>query len=121
MEYTPALVLLGRILFSCYFIGSGINHFRNLEQLTGYAASKKIPNAKLAVLLTGIFMVLGGVGVMLDFWTGISAALLLVFLIPTTFVMHAFWSIKDPAARASERMAFSKNIALIGATLMLFV
>jgi len=120
MEYTPALVLLGRIMFGCYFVGSGINHFLGLEGLTGYAHAKKIPQPKLAVILTGIFMVLGGVGVALNLWAGISAVLLLVFLVPTTFVMHAFWSVKDPTTRASERMAFSKNIALIGATLMLF-
>jgi hypothetical protein len=34
-------------------------------------------------------------------------------------MMHAFWKLKDPMARMSDMVNFSKNLALLGAVLLL--
>jgi uncharacterized membrane protein YphA (DoxX/SURF4 family) len=62
---------------------------------------------------------LGGLGVVLGIYIGLSVLLLSVFLLVTTFQMHQFWTIPDPMARMGEEINFKKNLALLGAVLML--
>ena len=49
----------------------------------------------------------------------VGAIALIVFLVPVSLVMHAYWKIQDPMARMGERIAFEKNVALIGASLII--
>ncbi len=119
MTAHTAIVFLGRILFGLYFMYSGYNHFKNLKHTSEYAKMKGIPMPREATLLTGALMILGGAGFFLNIAIGASAVLLLVFMVPTTFMMHQFWKIKDPAHQMGEKINFSKNLALIGALLML--
>jgi hypothetical protein len=44
-----------------------------------------------------------------------------VLLVPTSFLMHNYWTITDPAARQHDAVSFKKNIALLGAAWMLLV
>jgi putative oxidoreductase len=113
------MFILGRIIFGAYFLYSGFNHFQNEKMLTGYAKSKGIPSARLAVLITGVILILGGLGFLLGDYMREAAILLIIFLVPTTVMMHNFWKIKDPAHRANETIAFGKNAAIIGALLMM--
>lgn len=43
----------------------------------------------------------------------------LLFLLPVTFMVHTFWKTSDPMEKMSERIQFEKNMALLGAALML--
>jgi uncharacterized membrane protein YphA (DoxX/SURF4 family) len=63
---------------------------------------------------------LGGLGIVLGVSPEASLTLLLIFLVPVSFKMHAFWNETDPNARMMERVQFMKNMALIGALLMLY-
>lgn len=110
---------LGRVLFGAYFMYSGINHFKDEKMLIGYAKSKGVPSSRVAVLLTGAMLVVGGLGIMTNINVGESSMLLLLFLIPTTFMMHNFWKTHDPAHKASDKGAFIRNLAFIGALLMM--
>lgn len=113
------LFLLGKVLFGGFFIMSGYNHFKNLVAYTGYAQSKGVPMAKLAVLVTGIMLILGGAGVLLGIYVQCALVLLALFLIFTTPKMHTYWKISDPMMKAGERVNFYKNVALLGGVLML--
>ena len=114
MEY---LFLVSRILFGGYFVLAGINHFRNLAGTAGYAASKGVPFPKVAVIGTGLLLLLGGLGIVLGLYVRFAILLLVVFLIPVTFKMHQFWKVQDPMQKMGERINFEKNIALAGAAL----
>ena len=46
---------------------------------------------------------------------------IVVFLVPVTFMMHAYWQETDPMQRINQRVNFQKNIALLGAALMLLM
>ncbi len=116
-----SIFIIGRILLGGYFIFSGVNHFTNIGMLTGYAKSKHLPAAKLAVALSGLILILGGLTILLNFWNILGLWALIVFLVVTTLVMHQFWTIKDPQARMGDMINFNKNIALIGALLLLIV
>lgn len=115
-----AVLAIGRILFALIFISSGINHFTKLEAMTGYAKYKKVPAAKLAVLVSGVMLLLGGVYVALGIYADLGALILAIFLIPTALMMHTFWKETDPTAKMNESIAFFKDLALAGAALILF-
>ncbi|CAB4590722.1 unannotated protein [freshwater metagenome] len=115
-----AVLAIGRILFALIFVSSGINHFVKLEAMTGYAKYKKVPAAKFSVLLSGVMLLLGGIYVALGIYADLGALLLAIFLIPTAFLMHAFWKETDPTAKMNENIAFFKDLALAGAALILF-
>jgi uncharacterized membrane protein YphA (DoxX/SURF4 family) len=53
------LFLIGRIIFGFYFVFNGFNHFSNLSMMSGYAQSKGVPAPKLAVIFTGLLLLLG--------------------------------------------------------------
>jgi putative oxidoreductase len=113
------LFILGRILLGGYFLMSGFSHLKSLEGTAGYAASKKVPMPKVAVSVTGIMMLLGGAGVLLGIYTMWSILLLSVFLLCVSFQIHDFWNDTDPMQKMTNKINFTKNIALMGAILML--
>ena len=115
-----AILVTGRILFAFIFVTSGIAHFAKLEAMTGYAQYKKLPAAKLGVLISGLFFLLGGIYIAAGFWVDLGALLLAITLIIAAVVFHNFWKETDPTAKQNEMIAFNKDIALAGAALILF-
>ena len=115
------VLIVGRILFALIFINSGFAHFAQREAMTGYAQFKKVPAAKLAVPLTGLMILLGGISVVLGFWMDLGALLLAIFLIFSAFMMHNFWTISDTQAKQGETINFFKNLSLAGAALIIFI
>nr|BAL59704.1 DoxX family protein [Candidatus Acetothermum autotrophicum] len=115
------LFLVGRVLFSALFLLSGVGHFTQTEQMVQHTKAAGVPAPKLAVLGTGVLLLLGGLSILLGFYPTIGLILLLVFLVPTTFLMHRFWEMTDPMQRQMQMINFNKNIALIGAALMLLL
>jgi putative oxidoreductase len=115
-----AILLIGRIIFGGFFLMSGINHFTKLEAMTGYAKYKKLPAAKLGVLLSGLMLLVGGAAVLLGYYADLGALLLAIFLILAAIIFHNFWAESDATAKQNEMMAFMKDFALAGAALILF-
>lgn len=113
------LLLIGRILFGAFFIMSGINHFTNVKMMSGYAGSKGVLAPGLAVIATGVLLLAGGLSVVLGVLPVIGLLLLILFLVPTSFIMHDFWTIENPQQRMGEQVNFMKNLALTGAALAL--
>ena len=113
------LLILGRLVFAGFFIMSGINHFTNVKMMTGFTASKNVPAPGLAVIGSGVLLVAGGLSILIGFLPVFGLLLLILFLVPASFLMHNFWTIQDPQARAADQINFLKNMALIGAALAL--
>jgi DoxX. len=113
------LLYFGRILFGGYFAYSGFNHFKMLDMMSGYAKSKGAPLPKLSVAFSGLLLLIGGLSVLFNILPGFGLVSLALFLIPVTFIMHAFWKVQDPMAKMHEMVNFMKNIALLGAVLIL--
>jgi|YelNatPaOPRAMG01_1025707.scaffolds.fasta_scaffold04427_11 uncharacterized membrane protein YphA (DoxX/SURF4 family) len=114
------LFLIGRIVFGAYWLTNAGSHLVfNRTALKGYASSKHVPLPGIAIGITGILLLLGGAGIVLGVYTAWAIGALILFLLPVTLIMHDFWLDKDPAARASDMINFSKNLALLAALLML--
>ncbi|WP_129662751.1 DoxX family protein [Phytoactinopolyspora endophytica] len=114
------VVLIGRVLFVMVFLGSGMTHLSSARAMTGYAQSRGVPAAGVAVPVSGALLIVGGLMVLLGIWADLGALLLVVFLVPTAFLMHAFWKESDGESRQNEMVQFMKDLGLAGAALMLF-
>lgn len=110
-----AAILAGRILFALIFVLSGFNHFKH--DTIAYAASAGVPAANVLVPLAGILAMVSGLMIAFGFFTRLGAIGLLVFLIPVTFKMHAFWNVSDPMMHQMQMVNFLKNLALMGGSL----
>jgi putative oxidoreductase len=113
------LFLLGRLLFGGFFIISGIRHFQHLDMMAGFTASKGFPAARLAVIGSGLLIILGGLSMLLGVRPLWGVVLISAFLIPVTFVIHQYWKHSDPMMRINDQVNFMKNIALLGGAWML--
>lgn len=109
-------VPLGRFLYSLIFLLSGMNHFSSAG--INYAASQGLPMADILVPISGLLAIVGALSILLGFHARIGAMLLLLFLVPVTFIMHSFWTIADPVMAQMQFVHFLKNIALIGAAIL---
>lgn len=114
------IVLIGRILFAALFLGSAVGHLTQTKAMAGYAASKKIPLPEVTVFASGILLAAGGLMVLLGLWPDLGALFLLVFMVPTAFLMHNFWTLPDPQDRQLDMIHFNKDVALAGAALLAF-
>ena len=112
-------MLVGRILFAFMFVMSGFNHLAKAEAMAGYAAYKKVPAPKLANLLSGVLMVLGGLSIILGVYADLGAVVLAVLLVAMAVKMHDFWNAQGEA-KQPEMIGFMKNISMAGGALFLF-
>jgi len=111
------VVVLGRAFFSAIFIMSGATHFS--QQTIGYAASHGVPMPGVLVPLAGIIAMLGGLSILFGYYARIGAWLIVVFLVPVTLAMHAFWAIPDPMMARMQQIEFMKNLAMLGGALLI--
>lgn len=114
MKYIP---LIGRFLFSIIFMYSSVAKFS--DTFVYEAAAKGIPLSYILIPLVGIFEMVAGLSILFGFMTKWGAWLIIIFLLPVTFIMHDFWTVKDPMLHELVLLTFMKNISIIGAALML--
>lgn len=115
------VVLIGRILFAALFIMSGIGHLTKTEAMAGYAKSKRVPSPRLAVIVSGVYILVAAVMIIIGLWADLAGLALVLFLLITAFTFHNFWSETDPMSRTQEQIQFFKDLALAGGALFLFV
>lgn len=113
----PYAALAGRVLYSAIFIMTFAGHFS--QEVIGYAVQKGVPLASLAVPLSGVIALAGALSVLLGYRARLGAWLLALFLVPVTIMMHNFWTIQDPMMAQMDQAHFMKNIAILGAALLI--
>lgn len=113
------LFLIGQIVLGIYFAKAGIEHFMGAKNMAGYAASKGLPAPLPMVYLSGLMLLLGGLGILFQMYLSISYAMVIIFLVVAAFTIHAFWKAKDPQSKMADKIQFEKNLGLAAALLML--
>ena len=113
-----SVFLLGRVIFGGFFLYNGINHFKQRGAMTQYTEAKGIPNPDLAVMGSGVAMALGGASIISGVQPKWGAAAIAAFIAVASPAMHDFWN-ADEASKQSDLINFSKNMALLGAALVL--
>jgi putative oxidoreductase len=111
------VVPVGRVLFAAIFIMSSFSHFK--QATIAEAATHGVPLADIAVPLSGILALVGGLSVAFGYQARLGAWMLVLFLVPVTLSMHNFWAYADPQMRIMQQVHFMKNLAMLGAALFL--
>jgi putative oxidoreductase len=111
------LVLLGRFFYALIFLMAAANHFS--KQTIAYAATQGVPLASVAVPLSGIMALAGGMSILLGYRAKTGAWLIVLFLVPVTLMMHKFWTVHDPMMAQTQMVMFMKNVALLGGALLI--
>jgi len=114
------VLLIGRVVFSFFFIYSGFNHLTKLSAYSQYAGASGVPAPTLATAVSGLMLLAGGLSILLGVKPSWGAILIALFLVPAAFTVHKFWGIADPMQAANQAAHFWKNITLTGACLMIY-
>src|SRR5258705_254541 len=114
------ILLLGRVLYGFFFIMSGYGHLTKLGMMAQYAGSQGVPAPKLAVGVSGLMLLGGGLSILLGFEPRIGALLLVAFLVPTAVLMHRFWGVADPMMAQNQMIHFWKNVVMAAAALLMY-
>jgi uncharacterized membrane protein YphA (DoxX/SURF4 family) len=87
--------------------------------VTKLAGAMNLPDdPQLMVRANGATMVAAGSMLALGRFPRVAALILAGSLVPTTYAAHAFWNVKDPSARAHQKIQFQKNLGLMGGVLL---
>jgi uncharacterized membrane protein YphA (DoxX/SURF4 family) len=88
--FQGAVVALRRFFFALIFLTAGANHFS--KPAIGYAVPAGVPLASIAVPLSGVLAIAGGLSILLGYRAKLGGWLLVLFLVPVTLMMHKFWA-----------------------------
>ena len=114
MEWLKAFgSLIGRILLVFIFLNSGIGKIGTFEGTAQYMAKFGMPSTTFFLFGAILFELVGGITVVLGYFTRFGAFLLLLFLIPTTLIFHTNFA--DPM----QKIHFMKNVSMFGGCLIL--
>jgi len=108
-----AAELAGRILLSVMFLIAAYGKITGYVATAGYMASKGVPGALLPLVIAT--ELLGGLAILLGFYTRIAAFLLAGFTILAGTIFHL-----DPSNQI-QMIMFLKDVAITGAFLLLVV
>jgi len=113
--------LIGRVLIAFIFLYEAydsIRYFKGTKELmTEYGLTWR----QDFLLVTAIvFLILGGILVLIGYRMTLGAAMLLLYYIPVTFILYSFWNETGDVYR-SESLMFMKNLAVIGGLMMVMV
>jgi putative oxidoreductase len=119
-------ILLARVFLSLFFLWTGVwiicTWHANRETLLGHG----IPLPSLLLALEVLFLIVGGLLLMVGLRGRLGAILLVIFLVPDTLVSHSDWLAElsfsdffsDVAAQADQITHFLKNLGLLGGLLI---
>ena len=114
------VTVLGRIMLSTIFLMSAVgNKIPNFNTVAGYMESEGVPLPRVMLAGAIVFLIVGGWSVILGFKARWGAGMLLVFLILATFFFHDFWTFAEAQRQQTETIQFMKNLALMGAMLLI--
>lgn len=114
MGFKKYIPLIGRAFLAAIFLKAAVANTLGFSGIVGMMTEKGLPFPPL-LLAGNIFCTLvGGISILLGFKARIGAILLIIFLVPTTFVFH------NPFTNPDEWNAFLKNFGLVGAMLLIY-
>jgi putative oxidoreductase len=132
----PAFITFGRVLFSVLFIYSGATKLFGIPATADFIAAKVAIPALLApytsqletmtgmstpqllAIAVGVFEVISGLMIALNFGARFFAILLIFFVAAVTFYFHDFWN-QAPPDNAKTLVDALKNLSIIGALFMI--
>ncbi len=135
-----AATVLARFFLSAIFLTAGVNkifHWHESEKMLmnvlcdwqgymGFSESAQncfaalTPWSPLLLILATLLELVGGLLLLLGVREKLGASLLILFLLPTTILIHQFWFV-DGGLRDVQQMMFLKNLAILGGLMMVIL
>jgi putative oxidoreductase len=109
----PTTALIGRFLIASIFLVSGIAKLTDTPGTVAHMAAAGIPYPDTLAIVAGSAEVLGAIAIATGFLTRVASAGLILFMIPTTLIFHAFWN-HTGEERMPQMVNFMKNLAILG-------
>lgn len=114
-----SVTVLGRLMLSTIFLMSAVgNKIPKFHDVAGYMASEGVPSPRFMLVGAIVFLIAGSLSVILGFKARWGAGLLLIFLVLATYFFHDFWTFEDAQEQQQQMISFMKNLALMGAMLL---
>jgi uncharacterized membrane protein YphA (DoxX/SURF4 family) len=110
--------LLGRILVGCYYLQAAYHHFTAVGHLSRAAAAHGVPAPEVAIIGGGVLLLVAGLSFLLGVFPRLGVGAIVLFLVPVTLIMHPFWADRNVAQQQADLINFTKNIGLLGSSLM---
>jgi putative oxidoreductase len=114
----PGTALVGRLLIAAIFLVSGIAKLADTSGTAAHMTGMGIPHAETLAVIAGIAELLGAIAIATGFLARIGGIGLILFMIPTTLIFHAFWNVEG-AERLTQMVNFLKNMAICGGLALL--
>jgi putative oxidoreductase len=108
-----AMALIGRLLIAAIFLMSGIAKLTDTPGTVAHMVNMGIPYADTLAVVAGVAEIAGAASLVLGLLTRVGAFGLILYLIPTTLIFHAFWNYEG-AEQLPQMVNFMKNVAIIG-------
>lgn len=112
-------MLLARLLISAIFIWSGVGKLMTWDTYVSYMASKGMTYIPYFLGAAALVEIVGGVFLVIGFKARITALILILYLMPVTYIFHDFWNIADNAEKTTQLAHFLSNLAIMGGLLSL--
>ncbi|MBY4731029.1 DoxX family protein [Cupriavidus pauculus] len=112
----PAGVRIGQAMIGALFLISGALKAIGFAALAARLSQMGLPLAPVLTTLVIIVEAGCGAALFLAWQTRLAAATLAAFVVPATFLFHAFWA-ADAASYGNQLNHFLKNVGLFGALL----
>ncbi len=113
------VAVVGRIMLSMVFLMSAVgNKIPDFQKVAGYMTSEGVPASQLMLAGAIVFLIVGSISVIVGYKARVGATLLLIFLVLATYYLHDFWTYADAAEKQQQMIQFTKNMALMGAMLL---
>jgi putative oxidoreductase len=113
----PSMALIGRFLLAAIFVMSGISKLTDIPGTVAHMTQAGIPYADTLAVVAGVSELLGAAALVFGLLARAGAVGLILFMIPTTLIFHAFWSFEGKE-RMPQMLNFMKNMAIIGGLAM---
>lgn len=113
--------LLGRIFMSLIFFWEAYDSIAFFDSVKRTMTTYGITwNQDFLLVTVIVFLIIGGLFILIGYKARVGAILLLIYWIPVTFMVYSFWN--DPVSeRRMASILFMKNMAIIGGLLMIVV
>ncbi len=108
-----AAILVGRIFLSLMFILAGFSKLTAIAGTAGWFESLGIPVPTIAVVVSGLVELVGGLAILVGFKTRVAALVLAIFTVAATLIAHT--NLADQV----QQLFFMKNLAVTGGFLIL--
>ena len=110
-------VAAGQALLGSLFVVSGLLKLAKFSYVAAMLANFGLPASEGMTVLVILVEVGAGLALALGWHARLAAAVLVPFVVIATLMFHAFWA-SDAAAYGNQLNHFLKNVALLGALLM---